>query len=404
MFAMDTEKMKKPKVTRLPVSEQERALYFRNHFPIGMMAVFLAPSKVPRCARLSGIYEILATADTPVSSFKEFHKLLNRESYTQVGDPYALWLLLTLHEGVLSLHIGSALTAIVPRATHERLLVFEEREFVIDMDLKDWGERRALLCRCEAKEICDVCWLLAELASFVCQLLISDGCGLGAMLPVFSGGKGCHLWWGAPQARQLDEETRQKIVDRFFEAPPFLLSVEGMRPPTPPGPTVSAAVAQLRTRWVQRAITKRALLADTESPLAGYLKRLAPASFVWPQGDLTAPAMSLARWKAFERAVGDAMSKAVVCHFGWPIIDAPVTLGAGHTIKAPFSIHHSTGRVALPLRSVSDCRPLSMPTINALIGSVAKSSPTSDDCAARMWDDGVAAMDTWLQACNYSSV
>lgn len=296
---------------------------------------------------------------------------------------------------LLSFHIGSLIANRLTLASSQLLLVYEAREFMLDLDLKDWKEKRSLLCDCEDKTCCGKCWLLAEMASLVCHHVFTVACQLGPMLFVYSGGKGCHLWWGHTTARQLTKREREVLAKQVFNAtaPVRLLQ------------QLPAMATALKRVWLERGIKARALLADPESPLAQFLlKEVAPAGFVWPAmaAEKTTPAQqSLARWNALEKCVSKVtLLLQVIAYIGWPCIDANVTKSNTHMIKTPFAIHSKSGKLAMPLAMAASCDPPQMPTVTQLMQCWQRGKITQPELDA-LWRGSVACFHEWLFLCGY---
>lgn len=356
--------------------EAERVRYFADLFPTDLVCTLLGRE---RCAACEG---------PPLPGAKtsdDQHWSLAPPDY---ASPYALSHFLQRAVSMYSLHANSALTGVVTGHSGECRAVFEGYEFVVDVDLKDYGEEdrelRRFLCACGTKKtICDTCWLLAELGAAVCESLVTHACGLGPMLCVASGGKGFHLWWGSPRARSLSPARRASLVALLLE----------------PGdtPAHDAAVTALMKVWLTRGVVRRALLADTESPLARHLlAQLRPeeaAAFTWPVATETPAALSNRRWRALAGVLGPARTRAVVAALGWPKLDRSVVEDRGHLLKLPFSIHHRTTRIALPLPSLQQCLPSQQPTARAVL-------ECEPEARAR-WQVGVATFRAWLVACQY---
>ncbi len=371
------------------VSEPRREYYFRVCYPSRLMARLFGER---RCATLQSL---VLVEDEKEKYWKVvFPPLKGRESDALAHEHRLRSLQSQQQRGLVGVHLCSLITSAVPLPRSLSLQVFDEREFVIDMDLKDWGEQRALLCECDVKRVCSQCWLLAEMAAAVCRLLLQDACKLGPMLTVYSGGKGCHLWWGTPATRALTHEERHALVSKILGPP-------SSRVPVLVG-WHTTAVAELMKVWIKRGIVKRALLSEVVSQLAHHLKSLAPPTFYWPDpASLLQPsAISHERWKAWRAAVGEDTCRRFVCELGWPRVDVEVTLGKSHMVKTPFAIHASSGKIALPLDTAGDCKPEWMPTVNELTNQV----PPTDargHYQARMWHAGLARLEQWLGECMY---
>jgi DNA primase catalytic subunit len=366
--------------TRPPhvLTEADRKRYFRTLYPADLVATLIGHT---RCAAAAGPPRL---GDLKARSMVTIDRDLSSAA-TLANYLYAA-------EGTYSLHVTDAVTAPILGGT-ECLGVLTTCEVGIDIDLNDYGERRALFCACAAtKKTCDACWLLAEMAVAVCEAIVTGACALGPMLCVASGGKGLHMWWGSPQARRLSPPKRAALVALLTAGPPKMDDSQVARA------AHEAGLGALMDVWVKRGIVSRALLADINSTLAQNLAQDAGAGFAWPRDELVAHllpgARSKKRWAVYVAHVGSARAREVVRLIGWPRPDTSVTVGRGHLLKTPFSIHHTTGRVALPLPSVRYCLPSQLPTVCALVDG-------DDKEARRRFEDGRAALQAWLVACQY---
>lgn len=96
-----------------------------------------------------------------------------------------------------------------------------------------------------------------------------------------------------------------------------------------------------------------------------------------------------------EQRVPAATLERLVWRFAWPQIDEGVLTGAAHLVKAPFSLHSASLRVALPLNAaaLAACDPRVMPTPRALAAR--------DASACALLAQAVVAFAVWLDTCGY---
>jgi len=373
--------------------ERQRTIYFARFYPADLMCRFVAGLGLRRCMTESAP---LPPATDPI------HKHLSAlESESAFRRAQTLRKYVVTSKGLLNLHIHAVRVATKSVPHSRSFVLFEEREFVIDMDLRDhegiFKQSRSLLCSCDLKHVCSDCWLIAIMGAAACQRLLSDAVGLGPMLTVYSGGKGCHLWWGSPRARRLSEDLRLAIVQNYLKVPPYRINES----PAPRSASflsdnLEAAVDAMGDAWFRQGIVKRHLLAAPQtSRLGAFLRSLLTVPFEWPlqtTAGMSPVRASQEHWKAFAAVAGPTLCKQIYCHFGWPVIDADVTAGTTmHMLKTPFSIHSTTGRVALPLRSPSACDPAIMPG----------TSSTNIEQQTMLWREALAVFEKWLDDCLY---
>jgi DNA primase catalytic subunit len=78
---------------------------------------------------------------------------------------------------------------------------------------------------------------------------------------------------------------------------------------------------------------------------------------------------------------------------GWPRLDTQVTVRKNQSLRMPFSIHSSTGRISLPLNSIQAQQPRDMPLVQQVL--------KGEVDAMRQWNIGLAALEVWLNSCGY---
>lgn len=233
-----------------------------------------------------------------------------------------------------------------------------ERELVFDIDLRDKHERHAL-CTCDTASACQSCWLLVELGVAILRQLFTGLCDLGPPLVVFSGGKGAHVWFGNKKARELSLGKRQALTQ-------FLRN----------GATAAPVKEDLSSPWnafmdrvlapmfVARGLEARGIWSGDKSLFGVYVRRVFGPEIV--DKAEAAGSTGIARWKALTDLVPAQRLRAFLWQFAWPVVDAGVLAGNGvHMLKAPFSLHHTTLRVALPLDDdmLRGCDPRNMPQL-----------------------------------------
>jgi hypothetical protein len=355
------------------LSEADRKRYFRNFYPADLLSTFFGPG---RCGASQG--------PRPPN---ELRAPVWQLDAGDLASAPALAAQMRAAKGHYSVHIDGAIVAKV-KNSDECEAVLTAHEVGLDVDLDAYGDRRSLLCGCaQRKAVCDACWLLAEMAAAVCEAIVTGACKLGPMLCVASGGKGIHMWWGAPQARRLSLAKRKALVAILTDT-------------SAKSPVHEAAVTALMDVWVKRGIVQRAILADATCALACALADEVAAAggppFAWPEcrPPLLPGACSKRRWEALVARLGSTWVRGFVILIGWPILDTGVTLTRGHLLKTPFSIHHTSQRIALPLPSVRACLPSQLPTAEQVMDPGCKE-------AKKRWDAGRATLEAWLVACQY---
>jgi hypothetical protein len=231
-------------------------------------------------------------------------------------------------------------------------------EMALDIDLPDYdGQfrsllslRRGFLCRCaaigEKTRCCRRCWLIIRMARAALELIFASALPTwGPFLWVYSGGKGVHGWLGSPAARAVPLAERKLLVEDFarYKKTPQDIAYKA----------TDALSQQLRetllAAWEEWGIKDLGVLSSEEacSQLSlAFLpseKRAPFATFVQRHPS------SVERWRGFVKLAGAATARYVALYVGLPLIDTKPLLNRNGALKAPFSVHRSTGRIALPL-------------------------------------------------------
>lgn len=265
-----------------------------------------------------------------------------------------------------ALHMGAVATCGRYMAASNTCAYELEHEIFIDLDLRDWEHHRpgtrSKLCSCGSEEACRECWALVVLAAAVCRTWLGDVLGLGPMLVVYSGGKGAHFHFGTRTARQLTAAQRRHLARQLQDSnEDTRRAVAHALPGTPLGRIGDAVIRA----WQGLA----AVSATAQSHI------LSPAA-----------ANTLTR-------------SALLTHllyFAWPVADMAVVDDPGQhrTVKAPFSVHAKTRRLALPLATTGGdmCDPATMPTVDAVVDAHAAGRHLP------AWQAAVDAMEAWLAA------
>ena len=184
------------------------------------------------------------------------------------------------------------------------------RELVFDVDLSDYDDVRRC---CQQKTCCSRCWRLAVVAMEVLRVRLLEEFGWQRVAWVFSGRRGLHAW-------VLDEAACLLTTTRRAELLTYLTRTD--------------------TPVVQQHVLP--------------LLRAEFAHYVDEQG--------------LDVALDD---DDIVLRHLYPRFDERVTTNTTHLIKAPFSPHHVTGKIATPL-SVEEVRSFDIERDSLAIGTCTK--------------------------------
>ena len=257
----------------------------------------------------------------------------------------------------------------------------KQRELVFDLDLQDYSWLGANRDDQAANDrLVPILFASAAILEAALRLIF----GFETFLRVYSGRRGAHLYVLDDRAFALSDEARKAVcaqvsasVDKFD---PRLLFCKQIREnPNLNDESVDRAIATAVDRAAE------ILLANDDAILV-FVNQL----FDWPQKTGYADQHDRHRRAVAAAAVGKvghatltairtttatqpwiykARLDDVLLSLVWPKIDAAATK-LGHCVKAPFSLHAKTGRVALPISSWDSPVPIVLGNCMTTIESV----------------------------------
>jgi hypothetical protein len=248
-----------------------------------------------------------------------------------------------------TLHMGWSLLEHTPLSAHQpHSLDGYAFEIAFDFDLPEVEKKRAhfpirrgFLCDCGMPEstsgCCRACWLLVRLVRRALDYLTSDS-DWGPPLWVFSGGKGAHCFYGSDRARALPKSLREAFAESLKLAPDLA--------------NISPAFRTVMLRaWEELGVREQGVLASDRACAVladAFLVKGSSAFNAFHAAVAKFPTSEM-RWRAFVRFGGSFLATRVACELGvLPLDEGPLTQLRGQ-IKAPFSLHTTSHRVALPL-------------------------------------------------------
>lgn len=232
-----------------------------------------------------------------------------------------------------------------------------EKELVFDIDANDYDEVRFCPCKGSAK-VCSICWTLMENAMRIVDTTLREDFGFEHMIWIFSGRRGVHCWVCDDKARKLGTEGRTAVASYLHvERMPPLSTVEASRR----HPMLDRAYKDVLLPYWEQMVKKGGLL-EREAAVAKLMSTIAEASGKnvesikkdildnW-DGESGIPSSKI-RWEwicaspVFARYI-----PVVIFHFAYPRLDIQVSVQWNHLLKAPMTVHPSTGMVCVPITS-----------------------------------------------------
>ena len=233
------------------------------------------------------------------------------------------------------------------------------RELVIDIDATDYEHLHLLKSDLAA---CDASWPLVAFGLQIAESLLCDEFAYSEFLRVYSGGRGAHLYVLDEHAFRLNQEARSAIaaninltMDKNGAAVDSILALA----------TTHDLLDNCWSFFKKECLKSKedgglgffdedddveAFFGRTGCQHHGRMRELAKMACLSSRH-------GLARFEFLADAVHNefaptdwlkALTKAMLAMV-WPRLDIKVSEGIGHVLKAPFSIHARTGRVAIPL-------------------------------------------------------
>ena len=272
------------------------------------------------------------------------------------------------HSKILKMHIGACWNGVPCKVfkaddptTHDLDRLRPDRAPLrIDIDLTDYAELGVDRDDVEAN---DLHWPILNLAIDVTKRALKDCFGMDEVVCFYSGRRGVHIWVLDERAWQMDDEARATVIeflscpldkrgvakDGFIDRTPWYAELydELIRPSFVDMLensdmdlfTTNAAICRFEEMMklthpeIQRVFREIKIEPTTAvhqfTKLAGVVDAMATKhqSCAWMRNRLHAAVLTLT----------------------WPRFDKGASTKLNHLIKAPFSVHSSTCRIAVPL-------------------------------------------------------
>ena len=300
------------------------------------------------------------------------------QRYVCAADKGGLKRALTQQEGA-TIHVGPVYSGRVcrPRGEHGAS-VPARRELVFDVDLTDYDFLG--IGRPVDVELCDRCWPVAGLAMFFLKFVLERQFGFSKFLVVYSGRRGAHLWVLDERAMAMGQEAREAIAT--------FVNCAMTKDHSRASPGQRKFVEMLDLQEVAEHAFEHLLIPEEEGGV-GLLDSIAARFVFVGKLGLTHPALrqladecgrqptGLEAYRYAKATVHSESEpgrawfrdrvKETVIGYVWPRIDYGVTASLNHLIKAPFCVHPSSLRVAVPVEanSLLTFKPADVPTLGA---------------------------------------
>jgi DNA primase catalytic subunit len=341
------------------------------------------------------------------------HRMLTLNTKSESGDARIIAVQAYGDEGVFVLYdykratvkdfrsrILTSLSGRVPQSFHMGLfrknygnkIVQSTKELVFDLDITDFNR----YCACgKQKKLCSVCWVQMQLASLILDHRLKHELGYKDenRLWVFSGSKGVHCFINARNAMSLNDKEREQLYKRLYigygddtRLTSFLVTLCAKSP---------EFVERVEHFFLTHMLKEQDIFTlpafvireDDDSPLMEsfeilclrhlriHHRGLAPiVKSTWDKLNLTSNMedgsspckkhrlesnISVRKWRALKQLEelrsdksGCAPSVFLMFVVVMPMIDKG-PMGVAHQIKLPFSVHHRTKNLSLPMTQQS---------------------------------------------------
>ncbi|KAJ8665019.1 hypothetical protein QAD02_006681 [Eretmocerus hayati] len=257
-----------------------------------------------------------------------------------------------------------------------------QKEFIIDIDITDYDEIRTC---CSGVDICCKCWKYLAIAIKILDQALREDFGFNSILWTFSGRRGVHCWVCDQQARLLKKSGRWAVANYLQ----LVTGGEFMKKKVTVGDKIhhsaQRALKLIEPIFIEMCVIQQNMLG-TESNILKFLGILNTEEMRQEVKELMDQfSTSLERWEAFVCFFRSQIQSGIeiwcetpflleeiLLQYSYPRLDIQVSLGLTHLLKAPFSIHPSTGKIGVPidLNTVDHFNPLEVPSICNLVKEI----------------------------------
>ena len=383
------------------MSDKTYGRYFETHYPYNEVAALLRRTGPLVCREFAaqggeGDYwrrHLHPTSrgehvevDTHAQEIR--HELRTQELKDGRRIPFAL----------RAIHIGAVFSR--EPAKGSKTAVPQRRELTVDLDLTDYPHRHL-----DKRDVagCDAAWPMIAFGLDLLGAMLEQQFGYTEFVRWYSGRRGAHLWVLDEHACALSQDGRAAVegfcnlrCDRNGAATEDVLTMArnyelydgchaffttvGLRPRSEGGLGLLDNDPDVRALFEATGI-RHPLLQDLPDRVCALSE---DGTRRWD-----AMVMAIEQWADKLPWAIDALRRAMLA-WVWPRMDAKVTTGLNHTVKAPFSMHSATGRICVPIfDSAYDFSPSATPTGDQVVHGEGDARARLNACVQRLRDEVV---------------
>ncbi|XP_074602038.1 DNA primase small subunit [Brevipalpus obovatus] len=263
-----------------------------------------------------------------------------------------------------------------------------ERELVFDIDMDDYDEVRTC---CSGPAICNLCWKFILIGVEILDVALRDDFGFKNIIWVFSGRRGIHGWVADKKARQLPPKARDAIVSYLTlikggnNVKRVDLGIENLHQ------MVSRSIGIVEKHF-ENILNDQKWLESDES-LQFFINLCGEKTLREELRKGITKKKPIERWRQYLRIVESFIKskkfKTSVHHLiseiklqmCFPRLDAHVSRGINHLLKAPFCIHPKTGKVCVPIdvKDLGNFDLEKVPSLAEIFSQIDKSSSSESE-------------------------
>eukprot|EP00961_Rhodomonas_salina_P296798 3936664-Rhodomonas_salina.3 len=297
------------------------------------------------------------------------------------------------------------LGAVYSERPDQKLLcpVFKEKEFVIDIDLTDFGSIFSTQ-NDPGDASFPASWTFLVTAIILLDRLLREDFGFQQLLWVWSGMKGVHCWVADERARVMPKAAREAVTSYLqFHRPESEQKADGMPLDLPFQRAVDTLVKLelfdkmlIEQEWLRpdrrecvlKVLPDEELRKEVERALDGVAPDLkGDQKFLWktlrsvlktPRNETSRRKARKSKWKRVD--IAKNITSYMILHLCYPVLDANVSKAPCHLLKIPFAVHPKTNYISVPLnvQEITEMDPSELPTLKKVCDNSASLRPFVD--------------------------